>query len=216
MIDLICWDFGDTLVDERWMRRPHPSYSAWADRYDEVLAEDPGWVSAWERGQASVDELIDRLQDATGLPRASIESHIAGSCEDLRFFDVPRRALEGLRGQVSQACTTVNPDVFSRYVVPAYGLEALFDVVVTSWETGLVDKSALARRARMALGRSESLGTTLLIDNKAANVDEFIEAGGFGYHFKREESFAADYAHGLAGLLAAAARQAGEAVRKGQ
>jgi FMN phosphatase YigB (HAD superfamily) len=204
VIDLICWDFGDTLVDERWMRTPHPTYADWAAHYGEVLAADPAWVQAWDEGRASVGELVERLQRRTGLPAGSIEDHIADACRGVRFFPAPRVALDVLRGQVLQACTTVNPDVFTTYVVPALGLDALFDVVVTSWETGMTAKSALARRARRQLGLGDDLATTLLVDNKAANVEEFRAAGGVAYLFTGEDAFAADFHAGLPGLVAAA------------
>ena len=38
-IDLVCWDFGDTLVDERFMRLPPDGVPEWGEVYDAVLAE---------------------------------------------------------------------------------------------------------------------------------------------------------------------------------
>lgn len=204
MIDLVCWDFGDTLVDERWMRRDHPELPGWAEAYDAVLAEDAAWVEAWEQGRATADELIERLATRTGLSPRSVREHVVRACQDLHFFPHVERAVAELRGQVAQACVTVNPDVFTHYVVPRYALAERFDVIVTSWETGLTDKAAMGRIARRRLGQGLDLATTLLVDNKAANVAAFEAAGGLGYHFRGDDRFAADYRGGLAGLLAAA------------
>lgn len=204
MIDLICWDFGDTLVDERWMRAPHPTYADWADHYDEVIAADPAWVQAWEEGRAGVVELVERLHRRTRLPASDIDDHIAAACRGVRWFPAARGALDELRGEVLQACTTVNPDVFTTYVVPALELATLFDVVVTSWETGIMDKSAMARHARQQLALGDDLATTLLVDNKAANVDEFRRAGGVAYLYRGDAAFADDFHAGLPGLVAVA------------
>jgi FMN phosphatase YigB (HAD superfamily) len=203
VIDLVCWDFGDTLVDERWMRNDHPDHPDWAELYDEVLNEDAAWATAWEQGVATTDELIGKLAVRTGLSRQSVADHIVRSCQNLRFFPDVQQAVEDLRGRTSQACVTVNPDVFTYYVVPRYELNELFDAIVTSWETGLMEKPPMARIARRTLGLGEDLGTTLLVDNKTANVEAFVAAGGRAYHFRGNAHFAEDYRHGLAGLVAA-------------
>jgi FMN phosphatase YigB (HAD superfamily) len=203
-IDLVCWDFGGTLVDERWMRRPAPECPHWATLYDAVLSADPDWVSAWERGLAPTQDLVTRLSVATGLSEGAVSRHVITACEQVTCFPEASRAVRELRGGSRQACVTVNPDVFTRFVWPAYPLASQFEVVITSWETGIVEKPALVGLARARLGLAPDLGACLLIDDKAANLRDFVTAGGVAYHYRGDDAFAVDYRAGLEGLLRAA------------
>ena len=49
-VDLVCWDFGDTLVDERFMRIAPEGVPQWGKVYDEILDERPEWVASLDLG----------------------------------------------------------------------------------------------------------------------------------------------------------------------
>jgi hypothetical protein len=42
-VDVLLWDFGDTLVDERWMRRSPADRPEWAAGWAEVMADLAGY-----------------------------------------------------------------------------------------------------------------------------------------------------------------------------
>ncbi len=104
-----------------------------------------------------------------------------------------------MNGVVPQAVVTVNPWEFEGIAV-ACGLVPLVDVIVTSAELGTRSKVSMAHRARELLGLDVDLSATLLIDNKQANVDEFVAAGGRGFHFDRAR-FATEAETMLASLV---------------
>ena len=53
-VDLVCWDFGDTLVDERFMRVAPETVPEWATVYEAVLAERAEWLRGWDLGRGSL------------------------------------------------------------------------------------------------------------------------------------------------------------------
>ena len=56
--DLVCWDFGDTRVEERFMRAAPAAVPAWDSVYDDVMAAMPGFEDDWMLGHASLNDLI--------------------------------------------------------------------------------------------------------------------------------------------------------------
>jgi FMN phosphatase YigB (HAD superfamily) len=97
---------------------------------------------------------------------------------------------------------TVNPDLFS-VIRDHYRLADNFDAVVTSWEEGTRDKTALCHRALEMLA-VEDPGHTVLIDNMAENVQGWREEGGGGYLFRGDEAFGRDVRAGVIQGIAAA------------
>jgi hypothetical protein len=65
---------------------------------------------------------------------------------------------------------------------------------------GTVDKVELCERALARLGTP--IEDALLVDNVRAHVDAFRAAGGHGYHFTDETTFARDLADGRLPVLA--------------
>ena len=84
---------------------------------------------------------------------------------------------------------TVNPDLFSM-IIDTYDLASRFDAIVTSWEIGTTDKLAICQAACETIGCSPR--ESALIDNIAANVEDWIERGGGGYVFLSDEHFIRD------------------------
>ncbi|MEM7515542.1 MAG: HAD family hydrolase [Planctomycetota bacterium] len=186
-IDLVCWDFGDTLVDEQFMRIPPRGCDGWAESYNEVLAENEDLVRAFDLGRASINDLISPLAERVELSRATIARHLRSVWHQIEWFPESRRWVERLhRAGVTQAVVTVNPHEFQGMAV-ACGLDEWVDVIVTSAEVADLRKPPMAVRARQLLGLAPGLETTVLIDNKANNTADFERAGGKSFHFTRSE-----------------------------
>jgi FMN phosphatase YigB (HAD superfamily) len=185
VIDLVCWDFGDTLVDEMFMRNAPDGVSGWADAYERALMVRPGFVDEWMLGRAALNELVDPLASELPMSPVEVSRHLRAVWSTIEWYPEVRRWLVRLQGNVPQAIVTVNPWEFEGIAV-ACGLVPLFDVIVTSAELQTLSKVTMAERARELLGLTPGLATTLLIDNKQANTDEFDAAGGQTFHFTRE------------------------------
>jgi hypothetical protein len=138
MPDVLLWDFGDTLVDERWMRRCPDVSPHWEDAWVATMAE---LADNWNVGAIRAPDVFAALADRTGMTLQAVEDHAGDCCARIVFNPTAWRvACERRR---PQALVTVNPDLLDEYVLPAYPLAEVFDVIVVSHTENTVDKSAL-------------------------------------------------------------------------
>jgi len=120
------------------------------------------------------------------MPVDVLMAHVEARCHDIQFFSRTWAAAQTRR--LPQAIVTLNPDAFTRFVVPAYRLDAVFDVIVTSWEEHTRDKARLCEIALERLGGTDP-SEALLIDNLEENVEAWRERGGHGYWFRGDAEF---------------------------
>jgi len=183
--DLVCWDWGDTLVDQNFMRKP-VGIPGWTEAYDRVIASsDQG--ERWGLGQSTMRELAVLMADELDVSPAWTWRALAINLTRAEPFNevcALQEQLAGLDQPMLQAIVTVNPHEFWAMAIDG-GFHRRCDCIVTSAEVSSPSKVVMASEARMMLGLEPGLGTTLLIDNMAPNIDEFIAAGGQGWHFVR-------------------------------
>lgn len=197
-VDLVCWDYGDTLVHERFMRRCPPGVPEWEEVYDRIT-EDPAFDEPWMMGAANMTDLIPRLAAELPMTNAAIARHLRMCWHQIDWYPDAREWIHKLNARVLQAVVTVNPFEFSG-IATASGLDPVVDVIVNSAELKTLSKVAMTEHARMLLGLAPGVGTSILIDNRADNCDEFTAAGGTAIHFT-PETFAAEAERLLAPLL---------------
>jgi len=189
---VLLWDFGDTLVDERWMRRAPAGVPGWEDAWNATMAD---LADAWNVGATSSDAVYAALAERTGMAVDEVAAHAEHCCRHITFHEEAWRVAGERRRP--QAIVTVNPELFSDLVVPACDLAAVFDHVVASNQEGTDDKVALCERALARLGFRGDRLEVLLIDNRPDLVDAWRDAGGSGYWFQGDDRFAQD----VGGLL---------------
>jgi FMN phosphatase YigB (HAD superfamily) len=183
----LLWDFGDTLVDQRWMWPSPEGVPGWTARWHALAESD--LETRWNVGEATIEDVAAAFAPDLGCKPDVLVAHMEQRCGDVQFFE---QAWAAARAHtLPQAIVTVNPDVFSRFVVPKYELESVFDLIVTSWEERTVEKARLCEAALERLGGSDPR-EALLIDNIAENVDAWRALGGQAYLFVGDEQFAAD------------------------
>jgi hypothetical protein len=189
----VLFDFGDTLARQPFFVNPPPGVVAWADA---VLAtyEEDGFIDRWCLGEVTLADVAQRVAARAGTTAAAARDAMEADCGRLRLNEnVVAFARE--MGRVGRAAVvTVNPDVFTDQMVPALRLDRDFPVIVASWKEGTLDKVALCETALVALGRSATVESTLLVDNDPASVVRWWGRGGQGYHFTDDDVFAADLA----------------------
>jgi hypothetical protein len=195
----VLWDFGDTLVDERWMWRNPQTVPQWRDVWTRHVV---GVVAdAWNIGDLDVDELAAQLAASLPMTVAEILAHCDACCANIDLYAEPWRIVRACA--LPQALVTLNPDLFSTAVVPAYRLDAAFDTIVTSWQERSLEKAHLCSVALERFGGRFMPTEALLIDNKADNVAAWRARGGRGYVFVDQPTFAADLDGELADLAQA-------------
>jgi FMN phosphatase YigB (HAD superfamily) len=186
-IRYLLWDFGDTLVDQRWMWPSPPDAPQWTARY-QALA-DTELDDRWNLGEITTEALATALTADLDITLDGVMKHIEARCRDVQFYE---HAWSAARARaLPQAIVTVNSDGFSCFVVPNYGLDTVFDEIVTSWESHTLDKAGLCVIALERLGGHDP-AEALLIDNIEANVEAWRALGGQGYWFRGDERFALD------------------------
>ena len=181
----VLWDFGDTLVDERWMWSCPEDCPNWTETYRALGSSEFG--SRWNRGELTFEEFATRIAADVGIGFDDACAHMKRCCERIQFFE---HAWATARAHaMPQAIVTINPDLFTRFVVPNYGLNTVFDTIVTSWQTGTEDKADLCEIALRRLDGSDP-AEALLIDNIEANVAAWRARGGQGYRFISDDELA--------------------------
>ncbi len=193
---VVLFDFSGTLAEEPVLFPAHFDVpSSWRDVWNARFAE-PGFADSWQRGEVNAAQLIEDLSKRLGTDPATLRSHIERVSRSVTFYPEIIRAVRArrMRGH-PQALVTINPDLFT-LIAEHYCLYELFDAVVLSANEGTVDKVEPCRIALNRLGH-ETLSSALLIDNVAELVRSFEAAGGTGYHFIDDATFAADVASGL-------------------
>jgi phosphoglycolate phosphatase-like HAD superfamily hydrolase len=180
----VLWDFGDTLVDERWMWACPEGVPDWRDSWHALVDDLAG---PWNRGELTFEEFAMRLAADVGMGFDDACAHMRRCCRAIRFFD--HAWAKARSHDMPQAIVTVNPDLFTRFIVPNYDLDTVFDTIVTSWQEGTEDKARLCEIALHRLGGADP-AEALLIDNIEANVDAWRARGGQAYLFVGDDEFA--------------------------
>ena len=184
---VLLWDFGDTLVDERWMRRPPAEFPTWEAVWLDVMGDH---ADDWNVGRVGRAEVFGSIAERSGMSAAAVKSHARTCCERLLFNETAWRLASERR--LPQALVTVNPDLFADFVVPAHGLDDVFDVIVMSFEDLTDDKPTLCDIALDRLGFTGPRSDALLIDNRRDLVEAWRDVGGTGYWFQSDQQLRAD------------------------
>jgi FMN phosphatase YigB (HAD superfamily) len=187
-IAAVLWDFGDTLVDERWMLQPPPDFAEWPRVWAEVVTER---AHDWNTGRLTEADIFSELATRTGMAVPAIERHVAACCRSIRFHIAAWRAATERR--LPQALVTVNPDLFVERVATPYRLGDHFDAVVVSCIEGADDKSELCRIALDRLGFTGPRSEALLIDNRCDLTEAWARDGGAAYEFRGDDAFSIDW-----------------------
>lgn len=179
---VVLWDFGDTLVDQHWMLQAPDSFPEWPQHWQRVL--DESTAEAWFLGELKTEDIAQRMADSTGISFADVMQHMRAASKRVHFYPEVARLLD--RTHAPHAIVTVNPDLFSQWIVPDYALADKFHPIVTSWEERSLDKAELCRIALDRFPEPVRPEHALLVDNLRENVEAWKNAGALGYIFAGE------------------------------
>jgi len=136
----VLWDFGDTLAEEHWMQRSFPGVPDWPRVWSEFMSSE--LADSWSLGRLDTLAVVTPVATRLAVSPESVFEHMQRCCSVIRFFEAPLEVTK--RSSLPQAIVTINPDGFSKLIVPQHKLDRIFRPIVTSWEERTLDKGVLA------------------------------------------------------------------------
>jgi len=150
------------------------------------------WADPWMRGDLTSQDIASYLSEHLDESETDILSGLHQGCSNMTFNPaVYNFALQQLETGRKTALVTANMDVFSEIVVPAHGLDGVFDLVLNTSDHRTLDKSVLWRKAFGIFGHDFSFATSVLIDNSPRMISLFESLGGYAYQYENDLAFRA-------------------------
>jgi len=136
----VFFDWHNTLSTslfwDQWENPEHPRHEWYAPLFRYLLGENMPVVMEWMRGKMNAEEISTMLADRFGYSRDTIFQDLKESCESMRLVSEDILPLVKKLRDSGTKCViaTDNMDTFTRFTVPALGLEKYFDDVLNSFE----------------------------------------------------------------------------------
>ena len=74
----VLWDFGDTLVDEKFMRRSPPTVPQWGAVWAKIVTGST--ADAWDRGDIDQWQILASVAKRLSLYEEQVLSHVRWCC----------------------------------------------------------------------------------------------------------------------------------------
>lgn len=170
-------DFHGTICHDLYWR------SLPADRQHRLQAflfrDNPHLVLDWMRGRYTAEQVNRLLADELGLPFSSLWQLFVADCRSMRVDAEILARLSTLRQAATVILITDNMDSFSRFTIPALGLDAVFDAICNSARAGRLKTS---ENGALYLHYVRSCGANIedctVLDDARDACDLFEHLGG--------------------------------------
>ncbi len=188
--ECVVFDFHLTLCSDMFFASLGKSTLARTERL--LWGDDQTLSDKWMAGQVKAPQIADYLSGHLGISPSEIEDALRRGCREFELnmavWDFARAASKAGK---RMALVTVNADVFTEEVVPSFGLDGVFEIIVNSADCGEVDKlNKLWPVAFDALGGGISFSNSFLIEDGVDSPTKFTQAGGKAYQYTDDATFA--------------------------
>ena len=189
-IKCVILDFGYTLSPDHYFKIAPPGLPQWQAVIQKIIFGEPSIVIPWMRGELTSLDIAGILSKHFPLDIHTIAALMEKGCQNLNFnqavwdFAVAQKA----NGRKT-ALVTDNMDVFTKVVVPAHGLDMLFDVTINSSDFHEIRKEVLWPIAFERLGDGIGYANSLLIEDGESEPAMFRACGGSAYQYQSDEVF---------------------------
>ena len=189
-IKCVVFDFGFTLSPDYYFNVTPPDCWQWHPVIQKVIFGEAGIMIPWMKGELSSLDIAGILARHLPLDPATIAATMEKGCERLHFNPAVRvfAAAQKAAGRKT-ALVTDNMDVFTRVVVPALGLEQLFDVILNSSDFHEIRKEFLWPIAFERLGDGIGYANSLLIEDGENEPALFRSLGGYAHQYSNDAAF---------------------------
>jgi len=131
-------DWYKTLSNSQFwfqLREPSHLYHKYQEQIENALYRDNReLINPWMRGEYSSEDICKLISKQSGIDTKIVFEELKNSCENLQFID--NRVFEIIKNirnkGINVSIATDNMDTFSRFTVPALGLDKLFDDILIS------------------------------------------------------------------------------------
>ncbi len=189
-IKCIVFDFGFTLSSDYYFNVIPQGIPQWFDIIQREIFGDPSIVDPWMRGESTTLDIAGVLSKHFPLDIPTIAKTMEIGCQHL---NINRAVWDFAAAQKAAgrktALVTVNLDVFTKVVVPAHGLDQLFDVVLNSSDYHEIRKEFLWPIAFERLGGGIGYANSLLIEDGETQPALFRALGGQACRYFNDELF---------------------------
>jgi FMN phosphatase YigB (HAD superfamily) len=189
-IKCIVFDFGFTLSPDHYFKISPPGCPQWHEVIQKYIFGEPSITVPWMKGELTSLDIANLLSQHFPLDISIIAATMKKGCQHLSFnpavwdFAVAQKA----SGRKT-ALVTDNMDVFTKVVVPAHGLDQLFDVILNSSDFHETRKDVLWPIAFERLGAGIRYATSLLIEDGETEPAMFRAFGGYACQYVNDEKF---------------------------
>lgn len=186
----VVFDFGFTLSSDLYFTLAPPGYPEWRAIIQQHIFDQPPIVRAWMLGDLRLLDIARIVGGQIDLPIAMIVETMERGCAHMTFNQAVWRFACSQRAQGRKtALVTANMDVFSSVVVPAHGLERVFDIILNTADEHDLRKEILWDRAFAILGGGLCYAHSLLIEDGPKEPALFRARGGYAYQYTDDRRF---------------------------
>jgi FMN phosphatase YigB (HAD superfamily) len=189
-IKCIVLDFAFTLCSDLYFKELGKE---WIDKITDILFCRPSPLISrrWGSGECTSGEVAEYLSTRLPFSASDILEALQRGCSNLTMNSaVWKFALAQKDKGRTLALVTVNMDVFTEIVVPAHGLDRVFDVIVNSADYGYDGrKEKLWKIAFDRLGAGYQYSNSFLVEDGEECSQRFRELGGLAYRYTDDDAF---------------------------
>ena len=176
-------DFDGTICfDKYWRSLPDHQFKAVQDF---LFGEDKSKVNDWMKGKYSAEEINKLVAEKLDIPYEELWDSFVAECKTMSVSKEVLNKISSLRSKYTVILVTGNMDSFSRFTVPALGLNRYFDHINNSFFAGkLKDESGGFAFTDYSKSFGVSMSDCILIDNSVKACEAFRNLGGTAHQIE--------------------------------
>ncbi len=188
-------DWDGTLCTGRFWGSLRTGAEAERETYEIVqrllFGEEKERVRAWMRGTLSSEDVCDWLAPQVPIGREALWRALAADCAAMPFDPALRLRAERLREVAYVVLATGNMDCFTRFTVPALGLDASFDRILNTADLGYLKTERDGEMFRACLADyGVPMNRAILVEDALHTCASFEKWGGTAYRVSGPEETA--------------------------
>ncbi len=177
MRPLLFIDFDGTICHDHFWRSLEATKQPLIQEF--FVTERGGLVSNWMRGKYSSEEINAYLAKKIGVPYDLLWKTFQTDCQTMNVTTGVLEKIAQLRKKFTVILATDNMDCFSRFTVPALGLQNHFDDIINSADVGICKDDDAGRFFRNIAEKYDlPIEQSIAIDDSRKTCQTVADLGG--------------------------------------